>query len=67
VRREIQERSAGTTEAVHHPPALQHHMADRAGSQRTLTIEGASHAISVSRPDATVQAILEATALRTAA
>jgi pimeloyl-ACP methyl ester carboxylesterase len=49
------------------PPALQHHMADRAGSQRTLTIEGASHAISVSRPDATVQAILEATALRAAA
>ena len=49
------------------PPALQRHMADRAGAQRTVAIEGASHAITVSRPDATVNAILEASALRAAA
>jgi pimeloyl-ACP methyl ester carboxylesterase len=49
------------------PPALQRHMAHRAGSERTVAIEGASHAISVSRPDATVQPILEAAALRVAA
>ena len=49
------------------PPALQRHMAQRAGSQRTVAVEGASHAIAVSRPDATVNAILEAAALRAAA
>jgi pimeloyl-ACP methyl ester carboxylesterase len=49
------------------PVALQRYMAERARAQRTVAIEGASHAISVSRPDATVQPILEAAALRVAA
>ena len=44
------------------PPELQRYMADRAGSQRTIVVEGASHAISVSRPDATAKLILEAAA-----
>jgi hypothetical protein len=42
-------------------------MAERARSQRTVAIEGASHALSVSRPDATVHPILEAAALRVGA
>ncbi len=42
------------------PAALQHFMADRAGAQRTIEIPGASHAITVSRPEATAQLILEA-------
>ncbi len=42
------------------PPELQRFMADRAGSQRTVAIAGASHAITVSRPDAVVELILEA-------
>jgi len=46
------------------PPALQRHMATRANAQRTIAIEGASHAITASRPDATVHPILEAAALR---
>ena len=46
------------------PPALQRFMADRAGSQRTVAIEGASHAMPVSRPDATVRAILDAAVVR---
>jgi hypothetical protein len=41
-------------------------MAHRARSQRTVAIEGASHALPVSRPDATVHPILEAAALRAA-
>ncbi len=49
------------------PAALQRYMAERAQAQRTVAIEGASHAILVSRPDATVHAILEAAALRVAA
>ena len=49
------------------PPELQRYMAHRAGSQRTVAVEGASHAISVSRPDATVHPILEAAALRAVA
>jgi pimeloyl-ACP methyl ester carboxylesterase len=49
------------------PPALQRHMAERARAQRTVAIEGASHAIAVSHPDATVHPILEAAALRLAA
>ena len=48
------------------PAALQHHMAARAHSQRTTAVEGASHAVAVSRPDATVHPILEAAALRVA-
>ena len=46
------------------PPDLQRHMALRARSQRTVAVEHASHAILVSRPDATVHVILEAAALR---
>jgi pimeloyl-ACP methyl ester carboxylesterase len=49
------------------PPALQRYMAERARAQRTTAVEGASHAIAVSRPDATVHPILEAAALRVAA
>ena len=49
------------------PAALQRYMAERARAQRTTAIEGASHAIPVSRPDATVHPILEAAALRVAA
>jgi pimeloyl-ACP methyl ester carboxylesterase len=49
------------------PPELQRFMAHRARSQRTVAVEGASHAISVSRPDATVHPILEAAAQRVAA
>jgi pimeloyl-ACP methyl ester carboxylesterase len=44
------------------PPALQHHMARRAGARRTLEIPGASHAITVSHPAATARMILEACA-----
>jgi len=49
------------------PPALQRYMAERARAQRTVAIEHASHAIAVSRPDATLHPILEAAALRVAA
>jgi pimeloyl-ACP methyl ester carboxylesterase len=49
------------------PPELQRHMARRAGSQRTVAVEGASHAITVSRPDAVVELILEAARLPAAA
>jgi len=49
------------------PAAVQRYMAERAGAQRTVAIEGASHAILVSRPDATVHPILEAAAQRVAA
>ena len=49
------------------PPELQRHMAHRARSQRTVAVEGASHALPVSRPDATIHPILEAAALRVAA
>src|SRR5215212_1257117 len=49
------------------PADLQRHMAERARAQRTVAVERASHAIAVSRPDATVHPILEAAALRVAA
>ena len=49
------------------PAALQRYMAERVRAQRTVAIEGASHAISVSRPDAAVHPILEAAAMRVAA
>jgi pimeloyl-ACP methyl ester carboxylesterase len=48
------------------PPELQRFMAHRARSQRTTAVEGASHALPVSRPDATVHPILEAAAMRVA-
>jgi pimeloyl-ACP methyl ester carboxylesterase len=49
------------------PAALQHYMAERARGHRTLEIPGASHAITVSHPDATAHMVLEAAALRVAA
>jgi pimeloyl-ACP methyl ester carboxylesterase len=49
------------------PAALQRYMAERARAQRTIAVEGASHAVAVSRPDATVHPIIEAAALRVAA
>jgi pimeloyl-ACP methyl ester carboxylesterase len=49
------------------PAALQRFMAERCRAHRTVVITGASHAVAVSRPDATVHPILEAAALRVAA
>ncbi len=49
------------------PAAVQHYMAKRAGAHRTIEVPGASHAITVSHPDATAHLILEAAALRVAA
>jgi pimeloyl-ACP methyl ester carboxylesterase len=49
------------------PPELQRYMAHRARSERTVAVEGASHALPVSRPDAAVHPILEAAAMRVAA
>jgi pimeloyl-ACP methyl ester carboxylesterase len=49
------------------PPALHHHMAERAGARRTIAIAGASHAVAVSQPEATAHLILEAAALHVAA
>ena len=49
------------------PADLQRYMAVRARAQRTVAVEGASHVIAVSRPDATVHPILEAAAQRVAA
>jgi pimeloyl-ACP methyl ester carboxylesterase len=50
------------------PPDLQRFMAARARAhaQRITAIEGASHALPVSRPDAAVHPILEAAAMRVA-
>jgi pimeloyl-ACP methyl ester carboxylesterase len=45
------------------PAELQRYMAERAGARRTVEIPGASHAITVSQPDATAQLILEAAAV----
>lgn len=45
------------------PAALQREMADRAGAIRTVGIEGASHAVAVSNPEATAGLILEAASL----
>jgi pimeloyl-ACP methyl ester carboxylesterase len=42
------------------PAQLQRFMAERAGARRTVEIPGASHAITVSRPEETAQLILEA-------
>ena len=49
------------------PAELQRHMALRARSEREIVVPGASHAITVARPDATVHPILEAAAMRVAA
>src|SRR5688500_4434882 len=45
------------------PAALQHFMAERAQAHRTLEIPGASHAITVSHPQAVAHEILEAAAV----
>ena len=45
------------------PAELQRFMAERAGSRRTVAVPGASHAITVSQPEATAQRILEAAAV----
>jgi pimeloyl-ACP methyl ester carboxylesterase len=49
------------------PAALQHYMAKRAGSRRTIEIPGASHAGLVSQPAAVTELILEAARLPAAA
>jgi pimeloyl-ACP methyl ester carboxylesterase len=48
------------------PAELHRYMADRARAQRTVAVEGASHAIAVSRPDATARLILEVAGVRAA-
>jgi pimeloyl-ACP methyl ester carboxylesterase len=49
------------------PAALHRYMAERARAHRTLEIPGASHAITVSHPDATAKLIIEAAAMRVSA
>jgi pimeloyl-ACP methyl ester carboxylesterase len=49
------------------PAQLQRFMAERAGSQQTVEIPGASHALPISQPQATVDVILEAAAVPAAA
>jgi pimeloyl-ACP methyl ester carboxylesterase len=49
------------------PAAVHHFMAERAAARRTIEIAGASHAITVSQPEATAQLILEAASLHVAA
>ena len=44
------------------PAALHRFVAERAGSQGTREVAGASHAISVSNPDAVAATILDAVA-----
>jgi pimeloyl-ACP methyl ester carboxylesterase len=44
------------------PAELQRFLAERAGARRAVEIPGASHAISVSQPEATTELILEAAA-----
>jgi pimeloyl-ACP methyl ester carboxylesterase len=49
------------------PAALQHYMADRAHSHRTIEIPDGSHAVMVSHPAAVAHQILEAAAVHAAA
>jgi pimeloyl-ACP methyl ester carboxylesterase len=49
------------------PAELHRFMAERAGARRVVEIAGASHALSVSQPQATVELIIEAVALPAAA
>jgi pimeloyl-ACP methyl ester carboxylesterase len=49
------------------PAELQRYMAERAGARRTTEIAAASHAITVSHPEATAQLILEAAAAQVGA
>jgi pimeloyl-ACP methyl ester carboxylesterase len=65
--REVPSRFVIAEEDRNIPAALQHHMAERAGAEHTLEIPGASHAISVSQPEAVAQEILAAAALHATA
>jgi pimeloyl-ACP methyl ester carboxylesterase len=49
------------------PAAAHRFMAERAGARRTIEIPRASHALTVSQPEATADLILEAVALPVAA
>jgi pimeloyl-ACP methyl ester carboxylesterase len=49
------------------PAEVHRFMAERAGARRTLEVPGASHAITVSQPEATARLILEASAVSAAA
>ena len=49
------------------PDALRHFMAGRARARRTIEVPGASHALTVSHPEATAHVILEAAAARVTA
>jgi pimeloyl-ACP methyl ester carboxylesterase len=49
------------------PAELQRYMAERAHAHRKLEIPGASHAITVSHPQAVAHQILEAAAVHAAA
>jgi pimeloyl-ACP methyl ester carboxylesterase len=49
------------------PAAVERYMADRAGAQQATELQGGSHAIAVSRPNAVADLILEAATLRAAA
>lgn len=49
------------------PPAVQHYMAQRAGSRRTIEIPGASHGATVSQPHAVAELILHAARVPAAA
>jgi pimeloyl-ACP methyl ester carboxylesterase len=49
------------------PVALHHFMAERARAHRIVAVEGASHALAVSQPEAVVHPIREAAVLRVAA
>jgi pimeloyl-ACP methyl ester carboxylesterase len=46
------------------PPAVQRFMAERAHSRHTVELDGASHAVAVSRPDAVTDVIVEAATSR---
>jgi pimeloyl-ACP methyl ester carboxylesterase len=65
--REVPSRFVIAEEDRNIPAALQHYMAERAGAEHTLEIPGASHAISVSQPEAVAREILEAAALHATA
>jgi pimeloyl-ACP methyl ester carboxylesterase len=49
------------------PPAVQRYMANRAGARRVVEIPGASHAVTVSQPDAVADLVLDAVSLLAAA
>ena len=49
------------------PAAVQHYMAERAHARHTLEIPGASHAITVSHPEAVAHQVMEAAAVHATA